>query len=306
MTLPDFHAVALDADDGVRLALTCVGRPGAAATLVYVHPLLAERRFWSPVIRRLHEHLSGAVAQISYDQRGHGDSAAPGGREPMTVARLADDLDLVLGQASGSVVLVAHSTAAQLVCAYAAAHRDRAASLAGLVFLNAAAEPPSFPRYLRTWPPRLARWRRHRALDAVTAAGEAVLGYRIQRSGPLLVARSGADPRTVVDVLAAHPGLGLPDEAAEHLRHIPAVVLAGERDPLAPPQRAVALANALRADFDIVTDAGHFLPHTHLERATDTITATLDHALRRHLEHPSRPGSPTPDTARHKPWWARP
>ncbi|WP_280258136.1 alpha/beta fold hydrolase, partial [Nocardia wallacei] len=170
MTPPDFHAVALDADDGVRLALTCVGRPSAAATLVYVHPLLAERRFWSPVIRRLHEHLSGAVAQISYDQRGHGDSGAPGGREPTTVARLAEDLDLVLAQASGSVVLVAHSTAAQLVCAYAAAHRDRAASLAGLVFLNAAAEPPSFPRYLRTWPPRLARWRRHRALDAVTAA----------------------------------------------------------------------------------------------------------------------------------------
>ncbi|MFF3566860.1 alpha/beta fold hydrolase [Nocardia jiangxiensis] len=295
MTCPDIHALSIDADDGVRLAASLVGRRAAAATLVYVHPLLGERGFWSPLSLRVHEQLCGAVAQITYDQRGHGESDTPDLDQITTLRRLADDLDTVLAHASGSVVLVVHSTAAQLVYAYATAHRDHAAALAGLVFLNAASEFPYLPRYLRTWPQRLIRLRPHRVLDPVTAAGEAVLGYRLRHRGGPLVTSADTDPRVSIDILGAHPGFGLSVGVAQQLRPIPSMVLAGEYDPLVPPPRAVALADALWADYDLVPGAGHYLPHTHLERAADTITTTLDHALRVHLEQPSRRGARTPD-----------
>ncbi|WP_051194226.1 alpha/beta fold hydrolase [Nocardia jiangxiensis] len=288
MTTPDFHALSIAADDGVRLAATRVGRPTAAATLVYVHPLLRERRFWAPITTGVHEHLCGAVTQLTYDQRGHGDSQAPHRGEVTTVARLAEDLDTVLTHASGSVVLVAHSTGAQLVHAYATTHREHAAALAGLVLLNAAPEPPALPRYLRTWPQRLIRLRRHPALHALTAAGEAALGYRLDHTRRPHLPPSTVDPRARVDVLAAHSGgFGFFTGVAEAMRHIPSAVLAGEQDPLVPPQHAVRLADALWADYDIVAGAGHDLPRTHPARATDTITCTLDHALRTHLDHAS-------------------
>ncbi|GAB2709430.1 alpha/beta fold hydrolase [Nocardia thraciensis] len=286
MTPPGFHTLTIPVDDGLRLAATRVGRAGAAATLVYLHPLLRERRFWFPVARWMDEQLCGAVAQLTYDQRGHGDSGIPDRREITTLRRLADDLDAVVARACGPVVLVAHSTAAQLVYAYATAHPDRAAALAGLVFLNATAEPLCLPPYLHTWPPRLIRLRSHRALDAVTAAGEALLSYRLRRNGGPLPASAGADARVTIDILGNHPGYGLAVAIAERLRHVPSVVLAGERDRFVPPQQAVGLANALWADYDIVIGAGHYLPHTHLSRVTDTITTLIDHVLRAQLVHP--------------------
>ena len=295
MITPAFHALSIVADDGVRLAATRVGRPAAAVTLVYVHPLLRERRFWSPVTTGVHEHLCGAVTQLTYDQRGHGDSQAPHRGEVTTVARLAEDLDAVLAHASGSVVLVAHSTGAQLVHAYATTHREKARALAGLVFLNASVDPPVLRRYLRRWPQWLIRLRRYRGLGAVTAAGEAVLGYRLVYPDGHRRALGSADRRVRVDVLAAHAGFGFFTGVATGLRHIPSAVLAGEHDPLVPPQRAVRLADALWADYDIVAGAGHDLPRTHPARATDTITRTLDHALRTHLEH-STTSAHTPDT----------
>ncbi|MQY23015.1 alpha/beta fold hydrolase [Nocardia macrotermitis] len=297
MSLPDFHhALNIAADDGIHLAATRVGRPSSAATLVYIHPLLRERGFWSPLTARMHELLCGAVTQITYDQRGHGDSDRPDLDQITTVRRLAQDLHSVLEHASGSVVLVTHSTGAQLLHAYATVHRDRAADLAGLVLLNAAAEPPALPRYARTWPHRLIRIRRHRALAPVAAAGEAVLGYRLRHTG--LVPGLGVDPRVSIDVLAAHAGFGFFTGIAQALRHIPSAVLAGEHDTLVPPQHAVRLADALWADYDIVAGAGHELPRTHPGRAADTITTTLDHALRTDLEQPRPDTAHTPEAGR--------
>ncbi|WP_067667087.1 alpha/beta fold hydrolase [Nocardia miyunensis] len=295
MTPPEVH-LSIDADDGVRLAATRLGRASAAVTLVYVHPLLRERRFWEAVTIGVHEHLCGAVSQITYDQRGHGDSQAPHRSEVTTVARLARDLDTVLAHASGAVVLIAHGEGAQLVHAYATTHREKAQALAGLVFLNASTDPPVLQRYLRRWPQRLLRLRRHRGLGAVTAAGEAVLGYRLVHPDGHRRGLGSAERRVRVDVLAAYAGgFGFFTGVAMGLRHIPSAVLAGEHDPLVPPQRAVRLADALWADYDVVAGAGHELPRTHPARVTDTITCTLDHVLRTHLDQ-STGSTHTPDT----------
>nr|WP_223273969.1 alpha/beta hydrolase [Nocardia cerradoensis] len=287
MTHSDPHVLTIGTDDGVRLAATRLGRSASAATLVYVHALGHERGFWSPLAGRVHQQLSGAVTQIVYDQRGHGESGKPAPRQITTLRRLAEDLDTVLAHASGPVVLVAHSTAAQLVYAYATIHREPADRLGGLVLFNAISESLALPRYLHTWPKRLIWLRRHRSLDAVTAAGEAMLAYRLGRTGHLFAPNAGAHPRVTIDILGTHLGFGLHVKAAEALSRIPAVVLAGERDTVVPLQHAVGLADALRADYDIVAGAGHHLPRTHLERATDTITTIVDHALRLHLERPA-------------------
>jgi pimeloyl-ACP methyl ester carboxylesterase len=173
------------------------------------------------------------------------------------------------------------------VYAYATIHRQPADRLAGVAFFNATGESLASPRYLHTWPKRLIRFRRHRSLDAVTAAGEAILKYRLGRTGHLFAPNAGADPRVIIDILGTHLGFGLHAKAAEVLSRIPAVVLAGERDSVVPLQHAVGLADALRADYDIVAGAGHHLPRTHLERAADTITTIVDHTLRLHLERPA-------------------
>ncbi|RDI43591.1 alpha/beta fold hydrolase [Nocardia mexicana] len=305
MTRSDACVLTIPATDGVRLAATRTGPPtAAAATVVYIHGLFCDRHYWAPVTTRLHDRLDGAITQITYDHRGHGDSGHPPRTTATTMDRLADDLDIVLTHATGAVVLVAHSAGALIAQAYATRHHARATALSGLVLINAAAEFPSFPRlpaHFRAWPHQLHRLR-HTRLDPLAAAGTAILERRFRRAshrhGPKTHLATGTrptNPRVTADILAAYRAFSLDTNAAHSLRGTPTFVLAGERDPAVPPEQAVRLADKLWSDYEIVPAAGHSLPRTDPHRVTDTIVAALDIAYRADQREP--PHRTATDTA---------
>ncbi|WP_280335706.1 alpha/beta fold hydrolase [Nocardia wallacei] len=282
---PDSTVLTLAAPDGLRLAATRTGRRTTPATVVYIHGLLCDRHYWTPVTARVHERLDGRITQIAYDQRGHGDSGRPHRRDHTTLHRLADDLDTVLAQATGSVILVAHSAGALVAGAYATHHRARACALSGLVLFNAGGEFPEFPclpTHFRTLSRRIHRLRRGR-FDAVAALAATVLEHRFRRAShrlgskaPLATGERRTDPRVSADVLEAYRGFHLDTEVAVDLRRVPSFVYAGERDRVVPPSQTVRLADKLWADFETIPAAGHSLPRSDPDRAAAAILDALD------------------------------
>ncbi|MBF6176054.1 alpha/beta fold hydrolase [Nocardia blacklockiae] len=297
--------------DGVHLAGTRLGRPGAVATVIYVHGLLTDSSYWEPLTRRLHHRFDGGIAQITYDQRGHGASGRPHRRTGTTMAHLVADLDTVLTGATGATVLVAHSAGALAVHAWAEQHPHRAAALAGLVLFNSAGEFPEFPSlptHFRNWSQRLHRWRRG-PLDPIAAAAATALERRFRRrsrrlgaKAHLITADRPADPRVLTDVLAAYRSYTLTADAAAPLRSTPSFVLSGDRDKIVPPTQSVRLADKIWADYTVVPGAGHSLPHTQPDTAADTITEALHVAYHATISDPvlgvladdtAEPGRPT-------------
>lgn len=97
-------------DDGIRLACTDYGGPGAAHTIVFLHGLCLQSTIWAPHIDKLVRRYGPAVRLISYDHRGHGRSAAAP-VSSYTIDRLVADLSEVLRalHVSGPLTLVGHS-----------------------------------------------------------------------------------------------------------------------------------------------------------------------------------------------------
>ncbi|MBB5916874.1 pimeloyl-ACP methyl ester carboxylesterase [Nocardia transvalensis] len=286
----DHHSMTIASADGVRLAATRLGWHAAAATVVYVHGLLTDSSYWHPATACLHERMHGGIAQITYDQRGHGNSGRPDRRARTTMDHLVDDLDTVLARATGAVVLAAHSAGALVVHAWAERYPGHAATLAGMVFFNSPGEFPEFPTlptHFRHVPRWLHRCRNTALLDAVAATAAAATERRFRRHSQRLGAKAhlvtadrAADPRVVTDVLAAYRGYVLTAGAAARLRGTPSFVVAGDRDRIVPPTQSARLADKLWADYETVPRAGHSLPHTQPEIVADTITRALEIAYR--------------------------
>jgi len=280
----EHRELTVQAADGIELAVRRLGPLGAPATIVYVHGLLTDSNYWTPLTDCLDQRLDGGVAQVVYDQRGHGNSGRPHRRLTTTMHHLVEDLDTVLTHASGSVLLVTHSAGSLLAHAWAERYPHRAAKLSGLVIFNGSAEFPEFaslPKLYRTLPRRLHRWR-HGPLDPLSAAAAALLDRRFRRTST----RRGhprhptpgtrCDPRVVTDILGAYSHTSLSTEVAEQLRSVPSFVIAAEHDHVVPATQSLRLADKIWADCEIVPGAGHSLPHTDPERASQFILQALD------------------------------
>ncbi|MGV9678769.1 alpha/beta fold hydrolase [Nocardia sp. NPDC003482] len=294
MTSTEAHRLTITASDGVRLAATCTGRPDSPATLVYVHGLLCDRQYWTPVVERVDDCLRGGITQITYDQRGHGESGRPHRTAHTTVRRLADDLDAVLAITSGSVLVVAHCAGALTVGAYAAQYRRRAAALSGLIVFNGGGEFPEFPSLPTTFrrlPQRVARLRRG-CLDGVAAVAAAMLEHQFRRAGrksraQLTIGDRATDPRVSADILESYRNYTITEDVAAGLRSVPSWVYAGGRDKVVPATQSARLADKLWSDLEVIPDAGHSLPHTDPDYAVTAILAALDVAYRADRDDPS-------------------
>lgn len=296
LTIPSF--------DTLRLAATGVGPSTAAATIIYVHGLLCDRSYWTPVIEQVHARAGAQITQIAYDQRGHGDSGRPDRRAITTLAQLADDLDAVLACATGEIVVVTHSAGSLVAAAHAQRHPVRAASLSGLVLFGGAAEFPEFPGLPRwyTTVPEYARRLRHTSFDALAAAAMSLAQRRFRRLSRRLGSRAAlicgehaTDPRVLADTLSAYRRFTVDDATAELVRGIPSLVIAGELDRIVPPAQSIRLADKIEADYELVTGAGHALPHTDPDRAAQAIVHALDAAFL----HDRPPGQDARVTAQH-------
>ncbi|MET9545663.1 alpha/beta hydrolase [Streptomyces sp. NPDC006627] len=101
--------------DGARIHVEAHGPQGAPA-VVLAHGWTCSTAFWAAQIRS----LSGDHRVITYDQRGHGRSAAPADPEGYSTRALADDLEAVLAAtlAPGEkAVLVGHSMGGMTIMA---------------------------------------------------------------------------------------------------------------------------------------------------------------------------------------------
>ena len=82
-------------------------RSGEGAPVILIGGALSDRRAAAPLVAALSPHL-GAVA---YDRRGRGDS---GDTQPYAVEREIDDLDALIGDLGGAVVVYGHSSGAAI------------------------------------------------------------------------------------------------------------------------------------------------------------------------------------------------
>ncbi|WP_280453717.1 alpha/beta fold hydrolase [Nocardia brasiliensis] len=286
----DDHAFAITAYDGLRVSAIRTGTASAPASVVYVHGMLTNAGYWLPLISHLHRHLDGGIAQIRYDQRGHGHSDPVTSRTRLSLRTLVEDPDRALDHVHGSIVLVAHSVASLLIQEWVSRDPHRARDLAGIVLFNGCREFPYAPatsnevipephqrlgrhtmceqlgRYLYMAPQR-GRWSRRRPRTSALAETFQRLHEPIE---------------TTMADLAAYPRAILSAEAINALRGIPTWVQTGQLDPVVAPRCSRQLAEQIWAEYDTVPGAGHSLPHVHPDRASEPILAALEVAYRTH------------------------
>lgn len=289
--------------DGTRLAAQVSGPPEAPPVLL-VHGMALGQEAW---------HYQRADLQrdhrvVTFDLRGHGDSAA-GADGDYSAGALADDVVAVLQHVvpgERRVVVVGHSVGGMSLLAALRRHpvvmQDRtagvglmstaASDVVGSLLRTASATGASIVQSAVVQS-RPARWLRSR-LEAPRAERVTDMSYLLTRHfGLTSAAAPGAvefvdrlNRRVSAAVLGAYAQMVTTVDELDLLAgvHVPATVLVGEQDRLTPPSQAQRLADALAdVEFMRLDNAGHTVM---LERP-DEVTA----ALRRLVDRSLGPGS---------------
>lgn len=273
------------APDGTRLHVEIHGRPDAP-TVVLTHGVLCDLTFW----RKQIADLSDEFRVVAFDHRGHGVSAAPA-RGSYTLDHLADDLHAVLAAtvpAGEQAVLAGHSLGGIAVMAWGArypgevAERVRAVALVNTTpgeildnvhFLRGPEQLLAVRRRLARavsplagvpLPRRMPVRRQLLAHIALGATRAADAGRELDRMIGATSARGrGGYGGMLVDMVTTVDPSAL---------DVPALVIAGRRDKIAPPARSRLIAERLPRLIELREyDTGHCGP---LECA-DEITAAL-------------------------------
>ncbi|WP_249643856.1 alpha/beta hydrolase [Nocardia sputi] len=274
ITHPDLHRAAITTAGGARLSVLRLGPETGPATIVYLHNPFTSPGYWGPLTAHLHTQFDGRISQVTYHQRpaGHTTSGS------LTVSGTGD-LDAVLHQVGGTIVVVAHSAAARLVLSWMGEYPRRARTVAGIVLLNPALEFPTIP------------------VDPARRVHDELLNhfYRTPRTSgrPWRGANDPVADRIHVShgasVAATYGIPALTDTTVSVWRCISTWMLTGTLDPLMPPRRCQALAERVWADYDCVPGAGHSLPYVDPRRASQPILAALEVAYRTHLQDGGEP-----------------
>ncbi|MFI8974157.1 alpha/beta hydrolase [Nocardia asteroides] len=263
----DRHTLALVADDDSPLMITRYGKPGAAATVVYLHGPFGDATSLAPLIGEIHQHFGGEIAQLVYDQRGHRNGVAFGADRP-GMAQLVADLDVVMSHASGRVVLVVESLAAILLQEWLFRHRRGVLRLDAVVAICPVPELPSAEgsvREERTDPACRIPIRLDVELLVAFGILDSDNGLPIFDSVDALI---GALGRFEADVAVVE----------DMLRATPTWIVAGKKDWVADYRRVAELADTVWAESILVDDASHDLIHTHTRIAADAVVAALQAA----------------------------
>jgi pimeloyl-ACP methyl ester carboxylesterase len=282
--------------DGTELAVREHG-PQVGPALVFVHGWTCAQKFWTLQV----QGLAPEHRVVTFDLRGHGDSAPATGRDYSIEAHAAD-LDAVLAATAGDerAVVAGHSLGAMTIVAWAGGHAeevDRRLAAAALIDTGMG-DLISESLVVRT----------PKAFDAVsTAVGRVVLSASAPIPGPTplsfrairhAVLSPSASPAAVAfceelimecpaDVRAAVGGtlsrLDLRESVAA--LSVPTVVLAGEADRLTPPAHAERLAETLPelADHIVLPGSGHMSPVSD----PDPVTDALRRLVREHAAAPA-------------------
>ena len=239
--------------------------------VVLIHGWTCTAAYWTPVIRQ----LRGELRIITYDQRGHGASDAPGPAGCST-AVLADDLTAVLEEAlpGDSAVLAGHSMGGMTILAAAdrpeVRNRTSGVLLASTGFARLTADSLVFP-FKRA--PRLGEAARRLFLSnsapmgRVSPLSRAMLSY--MTLGPATAKElttinaamiQACDRRARAAWGRVLSSLDI-SHALPHL-DVPARVLVGSADRMTPPVHARLLAGQLpRCEgLTVLPGVGHMTP----------------------------------------------
>ncbi|MEV0336912.1 alpha/beta hydrolase [Nocardia sp. NPDC050717] len=249
-TTTDSRSVTITAADGTVLTGTRCGNPDAALTVVYLPGPLADASHFAPMITLIDRHFRAEVAQLVYEQRGHGNDLPlhPG---PAGMAQLVEDLDTVISHADGRVVLVVHSLAAIVAQEWLYHHRRDPARVDAIVAITPVTELPDHDKALTEHPTGAARRAGRRLIHQLsTALGE----HRLHTDPELEAAR-----HTLRAYRRCDADLAVVEDL---LRATPTWIVAGHADPVARYGRVTELAETVWAELSSLRDGGHDLART--------------------------------------------
>jgi len=299
--VPDPAAAAAAAEGATRK-----GRPDELPTIILTHGYCLSLRCWVYQRRAL---KAAGYRVISWDQRGHGQSAR-GERDSYTIEHLGDDLRTVIDQLAptGDLVLVGHSMGGMTMLALGEQHPSLILErVAGAAFVATSAGGLSLANG-----GRVATLGRH-ALDRF---GPPVLGPlstrpelfgRLRRVGRdvedfLVEQNSFASPvpRSVVrytaDILLGTPLDVINDylhsfdgfdkrPALLEFRHSLVLVFNGREDILTPPSHSELIVEGIPgAEHVVVNDAGHVIMLEHPDLLNAHLVQLIDQASRARAE----------------------
>lgn len=282
------------AADGTSLSVTDWSGPANTRTVVFLHGLCLSRVAWDAQVAHLLNRFGADTRVITYDHRGHGDSAGSA-VETYTVEQLAADLDDVLRhlEVRGPVTLVGHSMGGMTAMTYAASdRRTRSVEVAGLV-LVATASGGLCAQGVGKAMDRLAADPLIDALRRIpahtTGAVTAPVRFLLNRISAFGGTKTAALAEVFADALATtelSTALGfLTDlrsfDQSPNLSGIGArtTILSGGNDLLTPPTLAFEMEAAIPGASHIhLPGAGHMIPQQHPRVVNAAITAAVEAA----------------------------
>ena len=243
---------------------------GDGPVALFLHGFPFDLTMWKEQM----DGLAGLRRCVAIDLRGFGLSDRSA-RPVLTMEDHADDLAIFLKKTSvvAGVDLVGLSMGGYVALAFAQRYPDQVRSLA-LLDTKASADNEE------------AKAGRDVAASLVVREGRAAFAATMMDA--LLAEQAStwvrARVRTMIEatpvetIVAALEGMKQRPDRTQVLAHsqVPATVIVGEHDKLAPPAEAQAMAEAAGASLTVVPDAGHLTP---IEQPTAVVSALRGHWL---------------------------
>jgi len=257
--------------DGWRLRYQVTGR---GPTMVLVNGFVCSTQYWPEVIDRFRSHYT----VVSWDYRAHGGQPVPPTMEAITLEGFARDLEALLEHLdAGPVIVVGHSMGVQVSLEH---HRRRADQVRALVLVcgtyqNPMATLPQADRFQRLTLGLTGQLRRRsRVRGAVERSLKPLLRTRLATEIAFVVGGANRElcPPHYLEELFAHvqalDARVLLASFESMVRHsafdvlakvgVPTLILSGERDDMAPPERSREMHQAIAgADCHIYPECTH-------------------------------------------------
>lgn len=237
--------------------------------LVFSHGLLMDHSMFDPQVAALQANYRC----ITWDERGHGQTAQPGNCVPFSYYDSADDLAALLAHLGvQQAVLVGMSQGGYLSLRCALAHPEIVRALV-LIDTQAMPEDPSLmPHHMAM----VQRWVQSGMDDEMAATVEFfILGENWEGAAAWKAKWKQVDTANLIQCFAT---LGQRDDISHKIANIqvPALVIHGSQDRAIAPTRAQAMAQTLpQSQWVEIAGAGHAPNLTHPEPVNQAITQFL-------------------------------